>query len=79
MRKGFHRGTRENFMDALDETYYEQLEHDITGYQGVNTGDFFMHLKSVWCSLDTGAIEDLKRTIMWSGMQTYTSLDSSSI
>ena len=61
VRKGFHRGMRENFMDALDETYYEQLEHDITGYQGVNTGDVFKHLRSVWCSLDTGAIEDLKK------------------
>ena len=47
VRKGFHRGMRENFMDALDKTYYEQLEHDITGYQEVNTGDFFTHLKSV--------------------------------
>ena len=66
-------------MDALDETYYEQLEHDITGYQGVNTGDVFKHLRSVWCSLDTGTIEDLKRTTMWCGMQTSTSLGSSSI
>ena len=57
VRKGFHRGMRKNFMDALDETYYEQLEHDITGYQGVNTGDFFTHLKSVWCSLDTGPLK----------------------
>ena len=61
VRKGFHREMRENFMGALDETYYEQLEHDVTGYQGVNTQDFFTHLKSVWCSLDTGAIEDMKK------------------
>ena len=58
---GFHRGIREKFMDALDETYYEQLELDTTGYQGVKTGDFFKHLRSVWCSLYTGAIEDLKK------------------
>ena len=38
VRKKFHRGMRENFMDALDETYYEQLEHDITGYQGLTLG-----------------------------------------
>jgi len=50
----------ENFMDALDETYYDQLEHDITGYLGVNTGDFFTH-QSVCCTLDTGAIKDLKK------------------
>jgi len=31
------------------------------GYQGINTGDFFKHLKTVWCSLDIGAVEDLKK------------------
>ena len=61
MRKGSHRGIRENFMDALDETYYEQLEHDIMVYQGVNTGDFFKHLKTVLCSLDTDVVEDLMK------------------
>ena len=55
MRKGFHRGMRENFKDALDETYYEQLEYGITGY------NFFKHLKTMWCSLDICTIEDLKK------------------
>ena len=56
VRKGIHRGMRENFMDTLDETHYEQLEHCITGNQGINIGDFFKHLKGVWCSLDMGVI-----------------------
>ena len=36
-------------MDALDETYYEHRRF------------LQEYLKTVWCSLDTGAIEDLKK------------------
>jgi len=36
---------RENFQDALDSCYYEQLEHDITGYEIVPPKAFLDHLK----------------------------------
>ena len=45
IRRGLHRGLRENFQDSLDSCYYEQLEHDITGYETVAPIAFLDHLK----------------------------------
>jgi len=60
IRRGLHRGLRENFQDSLDSCYYEQLEHDITGYETVAPIAFLEHLKTVWCRLDTSAIKEMK-------------------
>ena len=58
--RGLHRGLRENFQDALDSCYYEQLEHDITGYETVAPKAFLDHLKTIRCHLDTSAIKEMK-------------------
>ena len=60
IRRGLHRGLRENFRDSLDSCYYEQLEHDITGFETVPPIAFLNHLKTVWCRLDTNAIKEMK-------------------
>ena len=60
IRRGLHRGLRENFQDALDSCYYEQLEHDITGYETVAPKNFLDHLRTIWCRLDTSAIKEMK-------------------
>jgi len=60
IRRGLHRGIRANFQDALDSCYFEQLDHDITGYETVSPKDFLYHLKTVWCRLDTGARLEMK-------------------
>ena len=44
--RGLHRELRENFQDALDSCYYEQLEHDITSYETVALKVFLDHLTS---------------------------------
>ena len=59
-RRGLHRGLRENLQDALDSTYYEQLEDDITGYETVTPKQFLEHLRNIWCRLDTAAIQEMK-------------------
>ena len=41
---------------ALDADYYDQLEDDLMGYKWVTVHNYFKHLDSVWCKMDTKSI-----------------------
>lgn len=60
-RRGALRGVKENFMDAVDEKYYEELEDRYDGYKNVSIKDFFHHLNSVWCVLGLDAVDSEKK------------------
>ena len=47
-RTGTLRGLTENFRDAIDKRYYEDLEDKYTGYKNVTIRQFFNELDTVW-------------------------------
>ena len=69
IRRGLHRGLSENFRDALDEDYYEELEDEFTGYRTVKPIEFLDHLKTEWVLLDTKAKKKMRDGffVTWDG------------
>jgi hypothetical protein len=67
MVKGFRRAVNRNVMDAIDDTYFDQLEEDVYGYKRVLPREFVVELRR-WCFLTDLEIEAIKKH--WSrGMQ----------
>ena len=59
-RKGALRGICDNIRDALDPKYYIALKKPIIGYKRTTAKDYFIHLDSKWCKLDTKVIKKMK-------------------
>ena len=57
---GVEEGLCANFRAAVDEQYYKQLKKPIVGYRGIKIKDFFDHLDTKWCKLDTNSISEMK-------------------
>jgi O6-methylguanine-DNA--protein-cysteine methyltransferase len=47
-RNGTLRGICENYRDAVDKRYYEDLEDKYSGYKDVTIRQFFNELNTVW-------------------------------
>ena len=57
---GVEEGLTANFRAAIDEQYYKQLKKPIVGYRGIKIKDYFDHLDTKWCKLDTNSISEMK-------------------
>lgn len=65
--KGFRRAVNMNYMDAVDDTYFDQLEEDVYGYKRILPRQFVEELQR-WCFLTDLEIEAIRKH--WSrGMQ----------
>jgi hypothetical protein len=60
-RRGALRGVKDNFRDAIDSKYYEELEDRYDGYKNVTIRDFFNHLNDVHCVIGLEAVESEKK------------------
>jgi hypothetical protein len=60
IQKGFLKGVIDNLWDALDEQYYSQLHHRLTGYRNITPFQILEHLNNRWCPLDVKAKKELK-------------------
>jgi hypothetical protein len=60
IQKSFLKGVVDNFWDALDEQYYFQLCHQLTGYRNITPFQILKHLNNRWCPLDVKAKKELK-------------------
>ena len=60
-RRGALRGVTQNFRDAIDSRYYEELEDRYDGYKNVTIKEFFDHLNDVHCVLGLEAVESEKQ------------------
>ena len=56
-RRGALKAVCHDIHQALDEQYYDQLEDDLMGYKCVDIQDYFKHLESSWCKMDTRTIQ----------------------
>ena len=46
-----------NIRDALPPVYYEQLKDSLFGYSEILPRDYFDHLNTHWCTMDTKTIK----------------------
>ena len=58
--KGFRRGVNMNLMDAVDDTYFDQLEEDVYGYKRILPREFVVELQR-WCFLTDLEIEAIRK------------------
>ena len=58
---GFRRGVCENFRDALDPRYYEQLKQPICRYKRIQPLQYINHIKAHWVFLDNKKIDELTK------------------
>ena len=56
---GARAAVKENIMDAVDLTYYEQLKDEVLGYKQVSILEYIDHLKS-WCKINATARKEMK-------------------
>jgi hypothetical protein len=59
-RLGWIKGTGHNIRAALDEKYYQQLQHKLLQYKKINPKKYLDHLANKWCRLSIQVKKELK-------------------
>ena len=59
-RLGWIEGMGHNIWTALDETYYQQLQHTLLQYKKIEPKEYLNHLVNKWCQLSTQIKKELK-------------------
>jgi hypothetical protein len=61
-RLGWIEGTGHNIRAALDEKYYQQLQHSLLQYKKIEPKEYLDHLANKWCRLSVQVKKEMRET-----------------
>ena len=73
--EGFRQGFCQNWKNALNSRYYEQLRDEVFGFKRITPRQFIEHLEQRWVKLDTMVIKRLRAKFFrgWDELEHVTS------